>query len=787
MKFALSTLKEFLQTTASPSQISQKLTEIGLEVENIENQADSLSYFTVAEIIETTPHPNSNKLKICKVKTNDSEELLQIICGASNARAGIKVAYAPINSIIPSNQMQIKKAKIASVESCGMLCSARELCLGDEDSGIIEIPPFHQIGEKISDIFGKNDAFFEINVTPNRGDCLGVYGIARDLASSGIGTLNKLNIQEIASEFSFSFNIKNLQPQSCQAISYRQIRNLKNCQSPKWLQDKLQNVGINSISAIVDITNYIMHLYNRPLHAYDASKISREITIDFAKENQNFISLKKSSHQLNQQILTIADTNSVIAVAGIIGSENSSCDLNTTEILLESAFFNQENIAFSGRNLNILSDSRHRFERGIDPNSCSYALELASKLLQEICGGEFSEIFEFKQDLPSKIIDFDFNRFKQIIGFDIEQNIADKILENLGFKMIETNKILVPSHRHDIFNSVDLVEEILRIYGYNFISKENLPTIFSNSKTHIDQLHKIRLLLANSQFIETISWSFIDSKIQQYFAELLPNLLLKNPISGELNYLRTNLIVGLINSYKKNYLRNFSDLSLFEIGNIFLANNGQRLMISGLRAGKNKAQDHFQDRRDFDFFDVKNDFINICEHYGLKSESIIFVDENPLKYYHPHRFACAKIGKNIIGYIGEIHPQITKLFDIKTRINCFEIFFDSLPNSSKNLNPKAFMANDLPVVERDFCFVVNKDFPANNFIKEIKNLDKNLIKSVEIFDIFYGKNLENSQKSIAFRVYLQPLEKTLSSQEIDNVSSKIIDLCKQKFNATIRN
>ncbi|MFZ9469966.1 MAG: phenylalanine--tRNA ligase subunit beta, partial [Rickettsiales bacterium] len=620
MKFALSTLKEFLQTSADAFQIANKLTDIGLEVENIENQADSLKYFTVAEIIEATPHPNSNKLKICKVKTFDSTELLQIICAASNARAGIKVAYAPINSIIPSNQMQIKKAKIASVESNGMLCSAKELCLGDEDSGIIEIPNNHQIGEKIADIYGKNDAIIEINVTPNRGDCLGVYGIARDLACAGLGTLKSPEATQIISNFAFAFSVKNIQPDSCPAIFYRQIRNLKNCQSPKWLQEKLESAGINSISAIVDITNYIMHLYNRPLHAYDASKISRDIAIDFAKDNEVFQSLKKSSHQLNSKILTIRNNDNPIAIAGVIGSENSSCDLGTTEILLESAYFSKEVVAFSGRNLNILSDSRHRFERGIDPNSCQQAIEHACKLILEICGGEFSEIFAHKQEFPAKIIDFDFNKFKQIIGYDIDQNIADKILENLGFQKIEPSKIKVPSHRHDIFNSEDLVEEILRIHGYNFIAKENLPSLNLNAKNNFDHLHKIRILLANSQLTETISWSFVDSKIQQHFGELSANLFLKNPISAELNYLRSNLIIGLINSYKKNYLRNFVDLSLFEIGNVFSLNTTQRTMISGLRAGKNKIQDHYQDRRDFDFFDVKNDFINICEQYGLKGE-----------------------------------------------------------------------------------------------------------------------------------------------------------------------
>jgi len=786
MQFALSTLKEFLETTASLAEICKTLTKIGLEVENCEDKAKNLAEFTVAKIIEAKPHENSNKLKICLVETIDNSTPLQIICGASNARSGIKVAYAPINSTIPSNGMIIKKAKIAGVESNGMLCSARELSLGNEDAGIIEIDEKFAIGTKISEVFGIDDAIIEINITPNRGDCLGVFGIACDLSATGIGTLKIPKISKIPSKFKFDLTVLNQSPQDCPFISFRVLKNLKNCQSPEWLVKKIQSAGINSISAIVDVTNYVMHILNRPMHAYDLNKIDKKIVIGNAQKNQKFISLKNSEHQLNEKILTIADENNVLSVAGVMGSKHSSCEIETSEILLESAFFSKEIVAQSGRSLNILSDSRHRFERGVDYQTCEDGIELATQLILEICGGEASEIFIENHNLPQQIINFDFNKFESLIGIKISQDKALEILNSLGFKADKNFKVEVPTKRHDIFSSEDLVEEILRIYGYENIQKNLLENPQNISQNFINPLHKARILLASKGLIETINWSFVDEKIVEIFAQKNSNLILQNPISLELNHMRPTLAIGLINSYQKNYLRNFQNLALFEIGNIFESPTSQKSMISGLRAGKNKEQNHYHDERDVDFFDVKKDFFDVVEHFKIKPESLQITGDSPLKYYHPHRFACVKLGKNIIGYFGEIHPAINKFFDLKTRIYIFEIFVDSLPASSKSISRKAYQSNDFPIVERDFAFLVDKDLMVGELTKSIQAIDKNSIKEVNIFDIFSGNNIEEGKKSVALRVKIQSSEKTLTSEEIENFSAKIIETLASKFQAKLR-
>jgi phenylalanyl-tRNA synthetase beta chain len=708
MKLTLSWLKEYLSTSASLEEICNKLTSIGLEVESVEDKAKILAPFTVAKIITADPHENSTKLKICQVQTADSLTPLQIICGATNARTGLKVAYAPIGSVIPANQMVIKKAKIAGVESNGMLCSARELSLGNEDSGIIEIDEKWEIGSKITEVYALNDAVIEINVTPNRGDCLGIYGIARDLAATGIGTLKNLEIKKISSQFSFPIEIKNEAESACNYAAFRSIKNVKNCESPKWLKEKLTALGSNSISAIVDITNYVMLSLNRPMHAYDAKKIDGALEIRFAKNDEKFTSLKKEEYVLDEKILVISDSKKVVGIAGVIGSLDSSCDLETSEILLEAAFFVPSAIAYSGRKLNILSDARFRFERGVDENTCESGIDLATQLILEICGGEVSETKIVGKKTEAKKVEFDLAKIKKLISVEVPSGRVAQILTDLGFGLenaVEKFLITIPSHRHDISASEDLIEEVARIFGYDKIIKE--PLAKTGEKPQENILHKVRSYLASQGMIETINWSFVDANLVEIFAEKNEKLILKNPISIELNHMRPNLMIGLLESYKRNSLRNFSDLSLFEIGNIFL--DGQKLMISGIRAGKNKEQNHYHDNRDFDVFDVKKDFLDVLEIFGLRAESLQMTSENAPKYYHPHRFAALKLGKNLIGYFGEIHPAIAKKFDLKNRVNAFEIFVDVLPAQQKSSARKAFVINDLQAVERDFAFLVNKD------------------------------------------------------------------------------
>ncbi len=785
MKFSLSTLKEFFDTSATLEEICSTLTDIGLEVENCEDKAKNLAQFSVAQIIEAKPHENSNKLKICLVKTSENKEPLQIICGASNARSGIKVAYAPIGSIIPSNQMLIKKAKIAGVESNGMLCSAKELAIGNEDVGIIEIDEKFEIGTKISEVFSLNDAIIEINVTPNRGDCLGVYGIARDLSATNIGKIKPLDIPTISPKFNFECKIDNNAPSACGFAVFRILKNVKNRPSPKWLVDKLNDVGINSISAVVDITNYVMHVLNRPMHAYDCTKIKDSITIRFANENENFISLKNEQYLLENKILTICDNQKILSLAGIIGGLQSCCDIDSSQILLESAFFNQSTISYSGRKLNIHSESRHRFERGVDQKTCQQGIEMATKLILEICGGEASEIKLVGKIDNQKTIKFDFKKIVELIGINIDKEIVLKILNSLGFKIDNDFNIEVPSHRHDIFSSEDIVEEIIRIYGYNKINKQELKITNNYYQKTLDLNHKARFCLSSRGMIETINWSFNDDKLIEIFGKINENLILENPISSEMNHMRTSLVIGLVNSYKKNYLRNFQNLSLFEIGNIF-DNNIQKNMIAGLRAGKNKEQNHYHDYRDFDIFDVKKDFLEIIDIFNIRPESLQIIDNSAPTYYHPFRSAKIILGKTIIGYFGEIHPQIVNKFDLKNRLNFFEIFTDNIPKVNKSNIRKTFISNDLPVVERDFAFIVDKNLNIETLIRSINNIEKNLIKEINIFDIYSGANIDSNKKSVAFRIKIQSSEKTLTSDEIENISTKIIAVAINNHQAVLR-
>jgi phenylalanyl-tRNA synthetase beta chain len=786
MKFTLSLLKNYLTFNNSLDEICKTLTSIGLEVESLEDNAKNLAIFEVAKIIEAKPHENSNKLKICLVQTSDAKEPLQIICGAANARTGLKVAYAKIGAVIPANQLVIKKAKIAGVESNGMLCSAQELGLGLDGEGIIEIDEKWEIGTKITEVFSLNEAVVEINVTPNRGDCLGVYGIARDLAAAGIGQLKELEKNQINFSEEQKIKINNNAPKLCPYATFTYIKNIKNCASPKWLKDQLASVGINSISAIVDITNYVMLCFNRPMHAYDASKIEGCLNIRNAKNNEKFTSLKNDEFTLDETILVIADDNKTLGIAGIIGSNNSGCSLETSEILLEAAVFDAANVASSGRKLNLQTDSRYRFERGVDQKTCLEGIELATKLILEICGGEASKISIIGDFLPNKIMEFDVDKIKKLIGIEVPKNQVIEILSKLGFLIKEKNtnllEVEVPSHRHDIKIAQDLVEEVIRIFGYDKIKKENLENIAS---TNINNpLHQARTTLAQSGMIETINWSFCDENLVEIFAQKNGQLTIKNPISQELGHMRPTLIIGLIESFKRSFLRGFNNLSLFEVGNVFASE--QKMMISGIRSGKNKEPNHYHDERDFDIFDVKKDFCDVLEIFNLKLENLQIEITNPPKYYHPHRFAALKLGKNLVGYFGEIHPSIIKKFDLKNSINAFEIFVDNLPNPQKSSSRKAFIINDFPIVERDFAFLIDKNQMIAEIIKTIKNSNKELIKEVNIFDIYQGQNISKDKKSVALKVLIQAQEKTLTSEEIEVVAKKIISEVEAKHQAVLR-
>jgi phenylalanyl-tRNA synthetase beta chain len=790
MKFTLSWLKEYLDTNSPLEEICNKLNNIGLEVESLEDQAKSLAPFIVAQIVAAEPHPNSTKLQICQVDVG-AQDNLQIICGAKNARSVLKVAYAPIGSVIPSNKMVIKKAKIAGVESSGMLCSAAELDLGKDGEGIIEIDEKFAVGTKISEVFGLNAAVVEINVTPNRGDCLGVFGIARDLAAAGLGVLKNPEIKNIKGQFSSPINAQ-IESNNCQYFSGFYIKNVKNQPSPKWLKDRLEAVGSNSISAIVDITNYVMLCLNQPLHAYDADKLSGDILVRDAIAGEDFKSLKELDYKLSGGELLIVNNSQNIGLAGVIGGSQSSVLLDSQNIFLEAAFFNPENIAKTGRSLNILSDARYRFERAIDLGNVKNALQMAANLIVEICSGEISEIVEAGSDALSKYeIDFDLGQIKQIIGIEIDKNFVLKTLQNLGFEPQEIGenllKVKVPSHRNDIKIYQDLVEEIIRIYGLNQITSQPL-SIDNIGLIQKSALEIVRNKLVNSGFVEAINYSFIDEKLSALFGDIKPELKLQNPIANQMNYMRPTLLIGLLQNVTKNQARGFGDLSLFETGRIFFGvrPSQQKNTVAGLRVGKNKQQNHYKDERFFDVFDVKKDLFDGLESLGFSASAFQLVDEAP-NYYHQHRSKAVKLGKNIVGYFGELHPLIAKKLDVKNRVNIFEILVEELPiNLAKKTNKKAFSVSDFLPVNRDFAFVLEASTPVGDLLKTVANVDKNLITEVNLFDIYHDQKLGDNKKSIAFSIQIQPVEKTLTGEEIEAISGKVIQVVGEKFAGVLR-
>ncbi len=796
MKFCVSWLKDYLDFEASNEDLAEKLTQIGLEIEELDDVAKSYENFRVAKVVECVKHENSDKLSICKVE-NYKGELLQIVCGAKNVRAGLKIALAEIGSVIPSNQMVIKRAKVAGVESCGMICSAAELLLGEDGDGIIEIDDVYEVGTLISDIYGLNDAVLDVNITPNRGDCLGVYGIARDLAAAGFGSLRQLQDVTVEASFSGEVDARVDAKAACDYALFRRIQNVKNCESPDWLRYRLEKIGVNSISAIVDITNYVMYCLNRPMHAYDASRVSGAIRVDFAKNGEKFLSLNDLEYNLDENILTIRDEEKVLAVAGVIGSKDSGCDLETKDVILESAFFDKDVVADAGRRLNILSDSRYRFERGVDYQTCRYGIELATALILEICGGDAGNVKEVKSadfDGSLRVVDFDLKKVEKLIGVEIEGAESIAILQNLGFGVesvgADTLRVTIPSFRSDIDGVADLVEEIVRIYGYDKIKPRKLDLGYAKPKVNV--FDAIRVKFVEGGAVENINWSFCDAKIAKDFTDLKDELFIANPISENLNYMRPNLIIGLLQAYKNNYARGIKDGDFFEIGRVFngTEENLQNNVVAGILTGKNKDQNHYSDERNFDIFDVKKKVFDVLSLIGIGSESLMLDESNAKSYCHPHRFAEVKLGKNVVAYFAQLHPIIAKKFDIKQEIYIFEILIDNLAqkllDNFGSVTKKSFEFNDLQPILRDYAFVMDKSQKIGDLIKVISNCDKKLIKKVDIFDIYQGDKVEEGKQSVALRVEIQPLQKSLTGQEIEEISAKIVSDVSSRLNAVLR-
>jgi phenylalanyl-tRNA synthetase beta chain len=799
MKLTLSWLREHLDTDADIKVIESTLTNIGLEVESIEDRTEELKSFTVAKVINVNKHPNADRLKICDVET--IKGTFQVVCGAPNAKTGMLGVFAFENTYIPGTKIKLKKSKIRGVESCGMLVSEREMGLSDEHEGIIEINKKYKVGDSFSTIYGLDDPLIEINITPNRPDCLSVRGIARDLAAAGIGNLKKLEIKKIKGTFNspikWQRKFNKDEEKLCSGVSGRFFKNVKNVESPDWLKKNLLAIGLRPISALVDITNYITFDVGRPLHVYDADKLEGNLSMRLATDGEKCKTLDEKEYILSSDMVVIADDVKLHGIGGVMGGSDSSCTMDTTNVFLEVALFDPICITKTGRKINLQSDARFRFERGVDSTSIDWGVDKATEIILGLCGGEVSEITTDQSIEHTKnIIEYDFNKTKTLGGIDIDLNCQTKILEKLGFvinsQRNEITIIEVPHFRSDIDGAADIVEEIVRIYGYDKIKPQSVikdPRIkkeILNGK--LKSFYKSKRIIASRGYLEAITWSFVSPE-QASLGNKKENVIIKNPISSDLNTMRPSIFPNLLTSINININRLYNNGKLFEVGPQYsgFKEEDQQMVASGIQYGPVHTETWGDEKRMSDVFDVKSDVYFVLDQLNVPVDKALY-EESDNNFFHPGKSAQLRIGKNILAQFGEIHPFILQKFEINTNVNGFEILLDQVDQFQLKISStkKAYDNNSLQVIERDFSFLFPKNIRAGEIINKIKKIDKQLIKKVTIFDVFEGNKLPENMKSIAIKVMLQPIEKTFTDSEIETISDTIIDLISKTFEGTLR-
>ena len=800
MKITFDWLKDHLKTNLIEKKLLKQLINIGLEVESVENLSAENQLFKVAKIIKTEKHPNADRLKVCDVDVGE-KDFRKVVCGAANAKEGLITIYAPPGAIIPKSKTKLVVAKIRGITSYGMLCSESELNLSDESDGITELSKKYnkRVGKSY---FSKSKSnIIDLSITPNRPDCLGIRGIARDLAASGFGKLINLKEKKIKLETKQTLKVKinREKVQGCSTFGSCLITNVKNTESPQWLKDKLISIGQKPISAIVDVTNYVMLDINRPLHAYDADKIEKGLIVRDSRSGEEFTALDNKTYILEKGMCVISDHKGVLGLGGIIGGTRSGTKFGTNNILLESAYFDPRSVRNTAKKLNLDTDAKFRFERGIDPLSIKAGLKKAALLIQDICGGKISKIDIQKiETYKAKTIKFDTNLFKKISGFNISPKQMVKILEGLGFKYKKEKNylsLIVPSWRPDISQEIDIVEELVRICGYDKIRTINpIKERIRSTLTQTQKLfHFLQRAIASKGYLEAITWSFTDSNYNDYFKETVKEIKIINPISSELGVLRNSIFSNLIMYMSKNLDRGFKDLSIFEIGPVFTGSNPgeQHTVVCGLSAGKKSRLSWIDKEREVDLFDVKRDVVQTLVETGYNSDKF-FIDSKTPNYYHPGKSGRLFLNKKkdqIAAYFGEIHPNVLKKLDIKTEsLVGFEIFLDNLELTKKTLNNQKtkFKVSDYQKSERDFAFIVNKDVSSQDLISTISSVDPNLISNIKVFDIYEGQNIPENQKSIAINVTIQSSEKTLNDSDLEQINRLIIKTVENKTGAKIR-
>lgn len=790
MKFTLSWLKEHLETDASLDDILYALTDLGLEVEGVENPADALKDFTLGFVKSAQQHPDADRLRVCVVETDDGDQ--QIVCGAPNARAGIRVVVAKPGMYIPGIDTTIKVGKIRGVESHGMMCSEREMQLSDEHDGIIELPS-GEVGARFVDWLAENDPVkidpvVEIAITPNRPDALGVRGIARDLAARGLGALKPAKSVEVPGTFPSPISVtidEDTQNDGCFVFKGRVITGVKNGPSPAWLQNRLRAIGLRPISALVDVTNFFTYDQNRPLHVFDAGKVKGGLRVHKAKGGETLLALDDKEYTMSEGMVVISDDNGVESVAGVMGGLASGCTLDTTDVFIEAAYWDHLSIAATGRKLKITSDARYRNERGIDPGFNAQALEQATAMIMELCGGEPSDVVTAGEAPDvSRSYTLDTDRVQSLVGMEIPAEEQRRTLINLGFEL-DGDSVSVPSWRPDVQGSADLVEEVARVASLTKLEGRPLPRAQVGVPRPIltpmqRRETSARRTVASLGYNECVTYSFIDETSAKLFGGGSDIVKIQNPISSEMSHMRPDLLPGLMQAAARNQARGFMDLALFEVGVVFAGQEpeDQRLQISGLLVGRNGPKDVHGSSRSVDVYDAKADAEATLAAIGAPAKAQIF--RNGSDWWHPGRHGQICLGpKKVLATFGEIHPKVVSGFDIKGPAVAFTIWPDQIPmpRKSKSTRP-ALEIKDLQAVERDFAFVVDKGVEALALVNAAAGADKVLIETVRVFDEFSGAKAEaqmgEGKKSIAISVRLQPLEKTLTEAEIEAVSKKIV-------------
>ena len=803
MKLTLAWLKEHLATSEPLAAIVDKLTMIGLEVERVEDKASTLAPFTIARVVSAEQHPNADRLRVCMVDTGSGDPV-QVVCGAPNARAGMIGVFSPPGSFIPGKNLTLGVGKIRGVESRGMLVSEFELQISDNHEGIIDLPADAPIGERYAAWAGLDDPVIEINLTPNRPDCTGVSGIARDLAAAHMGTLKTAPIKPIAGTFPCPVGVTldfGTTPSLCPAFALRLVRGVKNGPSPEWLQRRLIAIGLRPINALVDITNFMTYDRGRPLHVFDAAKVKGSLVVRRARAGETLTALDGKTYTLDDSVCVIADEQGVESLAGIMGGEASGCSAQTTDVLIESALWDPINIAHTGRKLGINSDARYRFERGVDPAFMVPGLELATRLVLDLCGGEPSAIsVAGDPTAPARVIDFPLSEVKRLAGLDVSPADIKQILGDLGFGLAGTGASLavtVPSWRPDVEGKADLVEEVVRIAGVDRIpfapfdrgDAPRKPVLTSIQR----RTRKAKRALAARGLVEAVTWSFVAKPHAELFGGGQSELALVNPIAADLSDMRPSLIPGLVLAAQKNADRGFNDVALFEVGQIFrgdrpedqvTAASGVRRRLARLAGGRNWSTG----AAEVDTFDAKADALAVLAAAGAPPQALQIVPGGA-SWLHPGRSATLQIGpQNVLGWFGELHPKILQALGAEGPLVAFEVVLERIPEAkAKPTRAKPPLElSALQPVERDLAFVVARTTKAGDVVRAAQGVDRKLITGISVFDVYEGPGIDADKKSIAIAVTLQPREKTMSDEEIDAVAAKIVAEVGKRTGAVLR-